>query len=144
MALLEKQLVIKKSKLPGAGLGLFTRIFIPKGTRIVEYKGRISQWKQLEQKEWANKYIFYVTRHHVINAQPFKKSLARYANDANGISKMKGARNNANYVSSGKRVFIEARSDIRAGSEILVDYGRDYWRAIRHNQLLNNTGKGPR
>ena len=136
MALLEKQLVIKRSKLPGAGLGLFTRTFIPIGIRIVEYKGRISAWKQLEQKEWANKYIFYVTRHHVINAQPFKKSLARYANDADGISKKKGARNNAHYVTLGRRVFIEARSDIKSGSEILVDYGKDYWRAIRHNQRM--------
>jgi uncharacterized protein len=136
MALLEKQLVIKRSTLSGAGLGLFTRTFIPEGTRIVEYKGRISAWKQLEQKEWANKYIFYVTRHHVINAQPYKRSLARYANDAKGISKMRGARNNAYYVTSGSRVFIEAKSDIEAGSEILVDYGRDYWRAIRHNQRL--------
>jgi uncharacterized protein len=38
MALLEKQLFIKISIIPGAGKGLFTRKPIAKGTRIVEYK----------------------------------------------------------------------------------------------------------
>jgi hypothetical protein len=47
MALLEKQLVIKKSALPNAGMGLYTTIFIEKGTRIVEYKGKITTWKEV-------------------------------------------------------------------------------------------------
>ena len=38
MPLLEKHLYLKKSKLPSAGLGLFTRIDIPKGKLIAEYK----------------------------------------------------------------------------------------------------------
>ena len=138
MALLEKNLVVKRSTLTNAGLGLFTRIFIPKGTRIIEYKGQISAWKQLEKKEWANGYLFYVNRLHVINARPYKRSLARYANDAKGISKTKGIRNNCDYVTSEGRVFIEAKTNIRAGSEILVDYGREYWRAIRYNQRLKS------
>jgi len=36
MAYLEKDLFLKKSHLPGAGKGLFTKIEIPKGTIIVE------------------------------------------------------------------------------------------------------------
>ncbi|MCW3117800.1 MAG: hypothetical protein JWM28_1882 [Chitinophagaceae bacterium] len=136
MALSEKELFIKKSTLPGAGMGLFTKTFIPKGTRIVEYKGRISNWHELEEKEWNNGYIFYVTRRHVINARPYKKSFARYANDAKGLRKMTGVRNNALYTTSGRRVFIHAKTDVKAGSEILVDYGREYWQAVRHNLSL--------
>jgi SET domain-containing protein len=137
MTLLEKELFIKKSTLPGAGMGLFAKTFIPRGARIVEYKGRISNWKDLEEKEWNNGYLFYVTRNHVINARSYKKSLARYANDAKGLVKKKGIRNNAVYATSGRRVFIETRTAIQPGTEILVDYGTDYWRAVRHNRRLN-------
>jgi hypothetical protein len=45
MALLEKHLRIKRSLLPGAGKGLFTTKFIPKGTRIVEYKEKLQAGK---------------------------------------------------------------------------------------------------
>src|SRR5204862_6268914 len=64
MALLEKYLVVKPSKLSGAGKGLFTKKFIPKGTKIVEYKGRIGKWKNIEKNPGENKYIFYVKRDH--------------------------------------------------------------------------------
>ncbi|PZR24775.1 MAG: SET domain-containing protein-lysine N-methyltransferase, partial [Azospira oryzae] len=49
MALLEKHLYVKKSTLPGAGKGLFTKVFIPKGTRIIEYKGEVLTWKEVEK-----------------------------------------------------------------------------------------------
>ncbi len=40
MAFLDDQLVVEKSTLPeGTGKGLFTKVFIPKGTRITECKG---------------------------------------------------------------------------------------------------------
>jgi SET domain-containing protein len=137
MALLEKYLVVKKSTLPGTGKGLFTKTFIPKGAKIVEYKGRIGKWKNIEKNPGENKYIFYVKRDHVIDAKPFKKAMARYANDARGLKKIKGLVNNADYVEKGLRVFIEAKKDIPAGSEILVDYGKEYWDVIRHNQKID-------
>lgn len=139
MALLEKDLVVKKSNLPEAGKGLFTRKFIPKGAKIVEYKGRITTWKDVEAEEnrGENKYIYYVKRNHVINAKPFKKALARYANDARGIKRVKGITNNADYVEKGLKVFIEAKKDIPAGAEILVDYGREYWDAVKHNTRID-------
>lgn len=68
MALLEKYLYVKKSTLPNAGKGLFTKVFIPKGTRIVEYKGKITTWKEVEDEDGKNAYIFYVKRYHVIDA----------------------------------------------------------------------------
>lgn len=136
MVLLENQLVVKKSKLPGAGKGLFTKKFIPRGTKIVEYKGRITTWKDVNHHKGENGYIFYVKRNHVIDAAPYKKALARFANDARGINKVKGMINNAEYKESGLRVFIVSTKDIPAGSEIFVDYGKDYWKVIRHNMKL--------
>ncbi|MBL7863685.1 MAG: SET domain-containing protein [Cyclobacteriaceae bacterium] len=134
MALLEKHLYVRKSLLPGAGKGLFTKVLIPKGTRIVEYKGEILTWKEVEKMpDERNGYVFYFNLKHVIDAWKTTKSVAHFANDAMGIVKVKGIRNNADYVTSGKRCFIEAIRDIPARSEIFVDYGREYWQAIRYN-----------
>lgn len=133
MALLEKQLVVKDSTIPGAGKGLFTTEFIPKGTRIVEYKGRIRTWQDA-QFDNTNYYIFFVNEDHVIDAARSKKSLARYINDAKGLQKIKGLNNNAEFVCDGLRVFVEAKKDIPAGGEIFVGYGKEYWQVLRKNQ----------
>lgn len=131
MALLEKYLKIKRSTLPGAGKGLFTTKFIPKGTRIVEYKGKISSWKDADHQNGGNGYIYYVKRYHVIDALPRPKALARYANDARGMTKIKGITNNSDYVEDGLSVFIESKKDIPANSEIFVAYGKEYWDVIK-------------
>lgn len=131
MALLEKYLKVKRSTLPGAGKGLFTTKFIPKGTRIIEYKGKISSWKDADHQNGGNGYIYYVKRYHVIDALPRPKALARYANDARGMTKIKGITNNSDYVEDGLRVFIESKKDIPANSEIFVAYGKEYWDVIR-------------
>jgi len=136
MALLEDQLVVKRSTLPGIGKGLFTKKFIPKGTRIVEYLGKITTWKEVNSDEGKNKYIFFVKRNHVIDAAQSPKALARYANDAHGLKRIKGITNNADYAEDGLRVFIESKIDIPAGSEIFVNYGKEYWETIRYNNKL--------
>jgi uncharacterized protein len=136
MALLEKQLFVKKSTIPNSGKGLFTKKFIPKGTRIVEYKGKISAWKDVKDEDGRNGYIFYINRNHVIDALPVKSALARYANDARGLVKIKGVNNNCDYISEGVKAYIESKKDIEAGSEIFVDYGKDYWKVIRENIKL--------
>ena len=131
MALLEKQLVVKRSSLPGAGKGLFTKKFIPKGTRIVEYKGKVSSWKEADHQNGGNGYIYYVKRYHVIDALPRPQALARYANDARGMNKIKGITNNADYVEDGLKVYIESTKDIPANAEIFVGYGKEYWDVIK-------------
>lgn len=133
MALLEKFLVVKDSTIPNSGKGLFTKKFIPKGTRIVEYKGKLTDWKSVKDDS-DNGYIYVVNNNHVIDAGKHTKALARYANDARGISRVKGVINNCNYVNEDDgKVYIESIKDIPAGSEILVAYGKDYWDVIRNN-----------
>ncbi len=147
MALLEKQLYVKKSNLPGAGKGLFTKKFIPKGTRIIEYIGEKLEWKEVEKMaEDRNGYVFFFTNKYVIDAWNFKKALARYANDARGLTREEGLKNNAEYVTEKKRCYIEATIDIPAFSEIFVGYGAEYWQVIRYNirlaqQRLEKAGK---
>ena len=133
MALLEKHLYVKKSTLPGAGKGLFTKKAIPKGTRIVEYKGRRTTWKEVKDDDGKNGYIFFINRKNVIDALPHKKALARYANDARGISRIKGLKNNSDYIVDDMKAYIESKKSIPAGGEVFVDYGKDYWKVIREN-----------
>lgn len=133
MALLEKKVEVKTSTLPNAGKGLFAKEFIPRGTRIVEYKGEITTWKEVDSNDGNNGYIYFVKKDHVIDASRSPKALARYANDARGITRVKGVTNNSEYVEDGVKVYIEAKKDIPAGEEILVEYGKEYWDVIRHN-----------
>ncbi len=127
MALLEKILIIKKSNLPQAGKGLFTKKEISKGLRIVEYKGRRRKWKDVKHLDGHNGYLMYITRNAIIDALPVTKTFGRYANDAQGLSRIPGLKNNCEYVSEGNRCYIEAKRKIKKGEELLVGYGREFW-----------------
>jgi uncharacterized protein len=135
MALLEKHLFVDDSTIPGAGKGLFTNVDIPRGTRIVEYKGRRTTWKEVKDDS-TNFYIYTINRNNVIDAQKTLSALARYANDAKGFTRVKGITNNCVYVNEGKRAFIEAVKNIPAGAEIFVDYTQDYWKVLKENLRL--------
>lgn len=104
---------------------------IPKGTRLVEYKGRIQTWREVKDQDGINGYLMYINRNVVINALPAVKTLGRYANDARGLVRLSGIRNNSEYVSEGKRCYIEATRNIKAGEEIFVNYGRAYWTLMK-------------
>lgn len=134
MALFEKYLFIKKSKLPNAGKGLFTKKEIPKGKRIVEYKGKLRAWKEVKHLDGINAYLMYINRNAVIDALPAIRTLGRYANDANGFGKVQGLKNNCEYVSDGNKCYIETIRSIEKGEEILVSYGKDFWKLQRKIQ----------
>ena len=135
MALLEKYLTVKRSKIPGAGKGLFTCRFISKGTLIVEYKGRVSTWKKVLGGKVFNGYVYYLKRDHVIDAMTYKKAFARFANDADGQSNMEELINNSKFMVQDDKVFIRATKDICAGQEIFVSYGKEYWKVVAENNL---------
>jgi uncharacterized protein len=142
MALLEEYLFIKKSKLPNAGRGLFTKKEIAKGIRIVEYKGKLRKWKDVKHEDGHNGYLMYITRNAVIDAWPTRATLGRYANDAKGIVKITGLKNNCEYVSEGNRCFIESIRSIKKGEEILVDYGKEFWQLQRKIALAKARSRG--
>lgn len=131
MAFLEKFLRVKRSRIPGAGQGLFTTIEIPKGACIVEYKGRLEKWGDIKHEDGYNGYLLRVNRNWAINALPYKKALGRFANDAKGLSRNKKFENNAEYLLEGMQCFIYAKKMIPLGSEILVSYGSGYWKLIQ-------------
>jgi len=142
MALLEKNLFVKKSTLPGAGKGLFTKVFIPKGTRVIEYKGEVLTWKEVEKMaDDRNGYVFYFNSKYCLDAWKTKKSIAQFANDARGLTRVDGIKNNSEYITEKKRCFIETIKDIPAGGEVLVGYGAEYWQVIRYNVKLEQQNR---
>lgn len=140
MALLEKQLTVKRSTIPGSGKGLFTKKPIKKGEYIVEYKGRKKKWSDVKDDD-TNGYLYYVNRNFVIDARSAVKTLGRFANDARGIGKIKGLTNNARYIYDDGHVYIEAIKNIPAGAEILVSYGKEYWDIVKHNRKIAEENK---
>jgi len=128
-------LVVKKSLLPGAGKGLFTTTPIKKGSKVIEYKGEIIDWKAYEERVKENKdgYLFFINKKRCIDAWATPQHKARYANDAAGLSRVKGLKNNSNYKVFGDQCFIVASRDIEKGEEIFVNYTKEYWDCVRYN-----------
>ena len=133
---MKTKLVIKKSTIPRAGKGLFTETPIKRGTKIVEYKGKISTWAEADHDDGRNAYIYYINRQRVIDAKNRKTALARYANDAKGIKSIRGLNNNCTYSIENNKVYIKAIRNIIPGSELLVSYGKEYWDVIKKNKVF--------
>jgi SET domain-containing protein len=137
MNLLNQYLYVKRSILPNAGYGLFTTIPIEKGRFIIEYIGEVTTWEAIKG-DWSNHYIYFVNEEHVINAKAFPDALARYVNDARGLTRVRGVPNNSVFVNLEGKVYIKATKNIPAETEILVSYGKNYWEAIRKNRQMDN------
>ena len=128
-------LIVKESQIPKSGKGLFTTASITKGEKIIEYKGEIIDWKEYVKRVAEDKdgYLFFINKKRCIDAFSTPRFKARYANDAAGLSRVKGLKNNASYEIYGEQCFIVAARNIEAGEEIFVSYSKDYWDCIRYN-----------
>ena len=115
---------------------MYTRKLIRTGDRIIDYKEKMTTWKEVNHRKGTNGYIYFINRDHVLDAYTYRKALGRYANDARGIRRKKGLTNNAIYEADGLKVYIVAIREIPAGSEILVGYGKEYWDVIRQNEKI--------
>jgi SET domain-containing protein len=126
-------LYIRKSQLPEAGKGLFTDKDLKKDSKVIEYRGEIigyNEYRRRTRRE-EDHYLFFVRQDLCIDAQYTPQYKARYANDAAGITRVKGLRNNCDYIIFGDRCFIVASRDIKAGEEIFVNYTQSYWAYMR-------------
>lgn len=128
-------LIVKKSQLPKAGKGLYTTTDIKKGEKVIEYKGEIIQWKEYAKRVANDQdgYLFFISNKKCIDAFKTPQHKARYANDAHGLSRVPGLRNNSVYEVHDNKCFIVATKNIKAGEEIFVDYTKEYWDCVRYN-----------
>lgn len=136
-------LLVKKSKLPGAGKGLFTTKAIRKDSKIIEYRGEIigyNEYRRRARRE-EDHYIFFLRMNLCIDSLYTPKFKARYANDAAGITRVTGLRNNSDYIIYGDKCFMVASRDIKAGEEIFVNYTSSYWTYMRKRMKKNKNRK---
>jgi hypothetical protein len=133
---------IKRSQLPKAGKGLFSLRTFTRGDIICEYEGEVVPWSECERRsdDGHEGYAVFITKNRCIDAFFTPWAAGRYANDARGIGRVSGLRNNAHYEIQSrkgeKRVFIVATRTIRSGEEVFVHYGDDYWRYLGHTREL--------
>jgi len=134
-------LIVKKSKIEGSGKGLFTTKAIKKGAKVIQYRGEEIGWSEYNKrvKRDEDGYLFYFSRKRCIDAFHTPQYKARYANDANGFTRVKGLKNNSEYEIFGEDCFIVSTRDIKAGEEIYTDYTKDYWDSMRFNYKLKKT-----
>jgi SET domain-containing protein len=123
---------VKKSKI--AGLGAFARKRIPKGTRIIEYKGERIDSDEADRRydddamEVHHTFLFGLEDGTCIDAA-VRGNDARYINHS--------CDPNCEAVEEDGRVFIEALRDIERGEELVYDYAyeregrmRPSWRKL--------------
>lgn len=107
-----------KAKRGLAGLGLFAMEDIKKGEKIIEYIGNILNKKEADEAP-ANMYLFEVNRNKTIDGS-VRWNIARYCNhscDGNAESEIRKG-----------KVYIVAIKDIKAGDEIVYDYGEEFYK----------------
>lgn len=99
-----------------AGLGLYAGEDIPKGVCFIEYVGRVIKGE--EEYTSKSKYLFEVHTRKTIDGRD-RSNTARYINHS--------CRPNAEPTTHKGRVFIFSTKNIKAGEEIVYDYGKEYW-----------------
>jgi uncharacterized protein len=97
------------------GLGFFTLEPIPADQRIIEYTGPVLTHEEADEK--GGKYLMNIDEKYVIDGSS-RSNIARYINHS--------CSPNAKAYTSGVRVWIWSLRAIKAGEEILIDYGKDY------------------
>ncbi|MBS1647882.1 MAG: SET domain-containing protein [Bacteroidetes bacterium] len=131
-------LLVKKSQIPNSGKGLYTNKELKKGSKIIEYKGEIIGWKDYRARVDKDEdgYLFYFNKNRCVDAFHTPQYKARYANDANGFTRVKGLKNNSQYEIHDEKCFIVATRDIKKNEEIFCDYTKEYWDSMRYNYNL--------
>ena len=102
------------------GRGVFATEAIPRGERIIEYKGQRVSWDDAMERpdsdpdDPAHTFLFEIEDGRVIDAR-VRGNAARWINHS-------GAPNCVTFEDDKGRVFIEARRAIKPGEELSYDY----------------------
>ena len=105
--------IVKRSAI---GLGLFAKVDIPKGARIIPYTGKRIRRDDVEKHK--GRYLFTLNDKWTIDGKS-RANLARYANHS--------CRPNAKSITTIKNIWIIAKRKIKAGEEITYNYGKAYF-----------------
>lgn len=107
------KLKVKRSK---TGKGLFAEENIPKGSCIIEYVGDIVPKEKIDSIN--SKYLFELGKNMTVNGN-VSRNTARYINHS--------CKPNCEADGPEGKVFISAIKNIKAGEELMYDYGEEYF-----------------
>ena len=113
---------VKKSKIPGAGEGLFAKRSFQQGEKICDYRGKVLSLADV-LKEPNRDYVMGLGLNCHVDAREAYAVPGRYVNDREDP--------NARFVKDKKRrkADVVALRRIHPGDEIYASYGQGYWRA---------------
>lgn len=134
----EDGLVVKKSTIKGAGMGLFAAVNFKKGKILGSYKADLPflTEKQLQALEKnpdhrAGAYVMCGRSRKCIDAKSTQSQVVRFSNACDFSSKGHHKCN----AKLTEQFNLRALKDIKAGSEIFCKYGGEYWgRAVRRKR----------
>jgi len=113
----DEGLRIKKSTIPGAGLGLFAAKNFAANKKIVDYNGDLST------KPSGGDYDLELGKDKFVNANR-SVFVGSYSNMARAKDKKKNNAKLTAYAGEGR---IKSTVPIKAGKEVLTSYGKSYW-----------------
>ena len=121
---LPPEIKIKESVIPGAGMGAFSRTFIPKGTRIGPYTGEILNFDEIDG-ETDTSYMWEIVvdgkRQYVDGKNEESATWMRFVNCARNVNEQ----NLVAYQYLGQ-IYYRTFRDIDPNMELLVWYGEEY------------------
>ena len=124
-----KKYYLDRSTIKQAGYGVFTKRDLPAKTRIDEYLGEIINDEEGAKRQ--DKTYFFRVMHkdgnsHIIDALPHEHSnIMKFVNGVKTAQQRK--RQNCEAYQRNNKIYYRTIRDVKAGEELLVDYGPTYW-----------------
>ena len=125
------RLVTAPSQIKGAGNGVWTKEFIPKGTRIGFYDGIV-----LKGDHKITDYSFTLSNTYFVDGEPSPRCIIAMINDPIGSSFKHNCEFDVLYNDEetglrlrqqDRKVFLKAIRNIKADTELFASYGDEYW-----------------
>jgi hypothetical protein len=128
-------LAIQESEIAFAGLGLFTLVQRHAGDRVVPYDGaRVRFLGRKPSGAFGGAYVLQITPTTFVDAESHASGAGRFVNmcrpeNAKPMKRPVCRLNNCHFEwdDAEERAWVVATEDISTGSELLVDYGQQYF-----------------
>ena len=122
----EEDFVMKKSSIPRAGKGLFSKVTVMPGDTVGPYPGKMLDAAQANTEPYVNSlYLVWICKDCWLWGEGSYASYTRFINHDD-------VRPNAELITSSrwKKARIAAIRRILPGEEVFFDYGESYWDCV--------------
>ena len=136
----DSMVIVGKSTIPNAGLGLFADCDITEGERVrgATYGGRIMNFNDAKKIPIGEKdYVMALHLNVHVDAKEHYGYMARYINDTYKTDKSRNCKFLKMRIEN--RASVIAMRDIKRGEELFAEYGSGYWRA-RNGEIPADEG----